>query len=185
ENGFAAQAKGKVTVSDDNGDTHIFTADGAGTYGTLSLDPSTGEWTYTLDNSSPDVQALAKGQVATDTFTVTITDQHGASTQTSVNVTVNGANDAPHDIELSGVVFGPSSGAGDAVADVTVSDVDSTAFTFVVRNPDGSESTSFEVTGSPGAYKLSLISVPVSSLPAFITIMAIDDHGATYTEPFD
>src|SRR5690606_29545361 len=105
ENGFAAQAKGKVTVSDDNGDTHIFTADGAGTYGTLSLDPSTGEWTYTLDNSSPDVQALAKGQVATDTFTVTITDQHGASTQTSVNVTVNGANDAPHDIELSGVVF--------------------------------------------------------------------------------
>ena len=41
------------------------------------------------------VQALADGQTAIDTFTVQVTDEHGASATQAVNVTVAGSNDAP------------------------------------------------------------------------------------------
>ena len=47
-----------------------------GVYGTLSVDAD-GEWNYALANSATNVQALAQGEHATDTFTVTVSDEHG------------------------------------------------------------------------------------------------------------
>ena len=41
------------------------------------------------------VQALAQGEHATDTFTVRVTDEHGASDTQTVTVDVYGSNDAP------------------------------------------------------------------------------------------
>ena len=66
----------------------------AGTYGSVSI-AADGTYTYTLDNSKPTVQALARGQLVTDTFTYTIADSQGATSSTALTVTVNGANDAP------------------------------------------------------------------------------------------
>ena len=66
----------------------------AGTYGSVSI-AADGSYAYTLDNSKPTVQALARGQSVTDTFTYTITDSQGATSSTTLTVTVNGANDAP------------------------------------------------------------------------------------------
>ncbi|QKV57522.1 MAG: hypothetical protein HT580_09985 [Dechloromonas sp.] len=66
----------------------------AGTYGSVSI-AADGSYTYTLDNSKPMVQALARGQSVTDTFTYTITDSQGATSSTTLTITVNGANDAP------------------------------------------------------------------------------------------
>ena len=66
----------------------------AGTYGSVSI-AADGSYAYTLDNSKPTVQALARGQLVTDTFTYTITDSQGATSSTTLSVTVNGANDAP------------------------------------------------------------------------------------------
>ena len=63
-------------------------------YGTPTIDQF-GNWTYTLANDRTNVQALAEGQTAIDTFTVQVTDEHGASASQSVNVTVTGDNDAP------------------------------------------------------------------------------------------
>ena len=48
----------------------------AGTYGSVSI-AADGSYAYTLDNSKPTVQALARGQSVTDTFTYTITDSRG------------------------------------------------------------------------------------------------------------
>jgi VCBS repeat-containing protein len=53
------------------------------------------------------VQALAVGETLTDTFTYTITDSQGATSSTTLTVTVNGSNDAP-------VIS--RSGAGDSAA---------------------------------------------------------------------
>src|SRR5262249_38724653 len=41
-----------------------------GTYGSVSI-AANGTWTYTLDNSDPDTNALAQGATATDVFTYT------------------------------------------------------------------------------------------------------------------
>ena len=60
-----------------------------------STSASPGAWTYTLDNSRAATQALAQGQHATDTFTVQVADQYGATDTTTINIDVVGTNDAP------------------------------------------------------------------------------------------
>ena len=66
----------------------------AGTYGTLVLGAN-GSYTYTLNNANPAVQALARNQAVSDTFTYTITDADGDISTTTLTVTVTGTNDAP------------------------------------------------------------------------------------------
>jgi VCBS repeat-containing protein len=55
----------------------------------VSVDGS-GNWTYTLDNSNPAVNALAAGNTLTDTITFTSDD----GTAVTQNITITGANDA-------------------------------------------------------------------------------------------
>jgi VCBS repeat-containing protein len=80
------------SVSAVNGSSGNVAADVAGTYGTLHLD-SDGSYTYTLDNSKEAVQALAEGVTATDSFTYTNSDNHGATSSASLTITVVGTND--------------------------------------------------------------------------------------------
>ncbi len=89
-------ATGTLTSSDpDNGATATWTGDDTGTYGTFSIDPNTGEWTYTLNNADPDTQNLAEGESDTEVFTVTVTDDNGARETIDVTITVTGTNDSP------------------------------------------------------------------------------------------
>jgi VCBS repeat-containing protein len=98
---------GNVLTNDtdvDTLDTHSVTAvngsasnvgqDVAGTYGTLHLN-SNGTYTYTLDNSKAAVQALADGQTVTDVFSYTNSDNHGATSDANLTISVHGANDDP------------------------------------------------------------------------------------------
>ncbi|MDH5987952.1 VCBS domain-containing protein, partial [Vibrio splendidus] len=59
-----------------------------------------GTWTYDLDNTNPQVQALGKGATATDTITVNSAD----GTPHQITITVNGTND-------TAVIGGTSAGA--------------------------------------------------------------------------
>ncbi|MBV6486588.1 MAG: hypothetical protein GHHEDOFH_00523 [Pseudorhodoplanes sp.] len=63
-----------------------------GRYGTLSIDDN-GHWTYELDEEAAD--SLALGQTRFETFTVRVTDSHGANDTQTITVTVRGSNDAP------------------------------------------------------------------------------------------
>ncbi|MEZ9145443.1 VCBS domain-containing protein [Vibrio sp. 10N.286.52.C3] len=89
------QASGTLAVTDvDTGEAHFATSstgstDIAGSFGTLHL-TDTGSWTYDLDNTNPNVQALGKGATATDTITVHSAD----GTPHQVTITVKGTNDA-------------------------------------------------------------------------------------------
>ncbi|MEJ6022380.1 beta strand repeat-containing protein [Ramlibacter sp. PS4R-6] len=79
----------------------------AGTYGTLSLS-SNGSYTYTLNNASTAVQSLAGGQMVTDTFTYTATDDDPSLPQTSsskITVNISGNNDAPVTVADMASVF--------------------------------------------------------------------------------
>ncbi|TKF95677.1 tandem-95 repeat protein [Vibrio lentus] len=94
------QTSGTLTVTDvDTGEAHFSNTDIAGTLGTLHLTDN-GTWTYDLDNTNPQVQALGKGATATDTITVHSAD----GTPHQVTITVNGTND-------TAVIGGTSAGA--------------------------------------------------------------------------
>ncbi|PBB51779.1 adhesin, partial [Mesorhizobium loti] len=87
---------GTLTAHDpDAGATATWSGNAAGTYGSFAVNATTGVWTYTLDNSKPATNALAEGASATETFTVTVTDDKGATSTQDVSVTITGANDSP------------------------------------------------------------------------------------------
>ncbi|WP_405046393.1 VCBS domain-containing protein, partial [Pseudomonas synxantha] len=74
----------------------------SGALGTLVAsvsDESTGDavgsvgWSYTLNNSA--AQYLAEGQTKTEVFTVTLTDDVGATVTKDVTITLTGTNDRP------------------------------------------------------------------------------------------
>ncbi|EPE99603.1 VCBS domain-containing protein, partial [Rhizobium grahamii] len=64
------------------------------TYGKFSVNQQ-GRWTYTLDNNDSDTQALFEGQTIQRTFTVKVTDSHGAYATQLVKITITGTNDVP------------------------------------------------------------------------------------------
>ncbi|MFR3458084.1 MAG: VCBS domain-containing protein, partial [Bilophila wadsworthia] len=54
-----------------------------------------GTWSYDLDNNLYAVRALAPGDSLTETFTYTVSDNHGGTSSNTLTVTINGTNDAP------------------------------------------------------------------------------------------
>ncbi|WP_175130054.1 VCBS domain-containing protein, partial [Achromobacter piechaudii] len=183
---------GQLTKSDvDTTDTHTWSVnnDGKGTYGTLTVD-STGKWTYTLDNTSAKVQALAAGQHVTDTITVTVDDGHGGTAQQVITITVNGTNDAP-------IISGTTSGAvtEDAVQNsvsgqLSKADVDTNdTHTWSVNNDGKGTYGQFSVDATgKWTYTLDNTSAKVQALAAgqhvtdTITVTVSDGHGGTATQ---
>ena len=56
---------------------------------------ATGQWTYALNNASDKVQQLNAGETKVETFEVTVTDEHGATSTQTISVTITGTNDIP------------------------------------------------------------------------------------------
>ena len=91
---------GHTDVDDDDADD-LWTAQTGtvGKYGTLDVSTA-GVWTYTLDDSDADTQALDDGDTVNDeTFSIATSD----GTTTTLTITVNGANDAA---SITGTVTG-------------------------------------------------------------------------------
>ncbi|MGY3855943.1 VCBS domain-containing protein [Aeromonas intestinalis] len=66
-----------------------------GTYGWLTLNAD-GSYTYVVDNSLPAVQALrTSGDVLSDTFNYGMRDANNASSQSTLTIRIEGANDTP------------------------------------------------------------------------------------------
>ena len=88
------QMSGVLTVEDvDNGQSAFQTPnDLTGTYGSFTFDTATGEWTYTPNEGSIELESLAEGVEVTDQMTVVSMD--GTASRTVV-VTITGTNDAP------------------------------------------------------------------------------------------
>ncbi|WP_422370452.1 VCBS domain-containing protein [Hoeflea sp.] len=90
----APTVSGQLTASDvDNGATQTWSGDAAGSYGSFTVDATTGVWTYQLDDGAAD--SLAAGESETEIFTVTVMDDFGATDTVDVTITITGTNDAP------------------------------------------------------------------------------------------
>ncbi|WP_153161663.1 VCBS domain-containing protein [Zoogloea sp. 1C4] len=142
----------------------------AGLYGVFALDTA-GNWTYTLNNANPTVQALGVGETLTETFPVATLD----GTPSTVTVTIQGTNDGPialpdtaatnEDVPVTFAVLGNDSDPDGDTVTVTGATVDPTKGTVVV-NPDGT------LTFNPAAN----VNGPVA-----ITYTIADGHGGTTT----
>ncbi len=116
------QATGTVSVSDvDFGEDQVKEQmNTAGLFGTFSI-TSAGAWTYVLDNTNADVQALGEGDTTVDTFTVTSLD---GSASDVVEITITGMNDGAEVIGDLGNVTEDGGNASTDAGTVSVSDVD-------------------------------------------------------------
>lgn len=81
-------ATGQLTETA-NGFGNTWSITVSATYGTATINPSTGLWTYVLNDAHPAVDALDGGDTLTDIFTVAVSDFIGTATRT-VSITING-----------------------------------------------------------------------------------------------
>jgi VCBS repeat-containing protein len=63
-------------------------------HGTFAL-AANGTWTYLLDNDDPEIDALAQGASADETFEYTVSDGAGGTATAILTITITGTNDAP------------------------------------------------------------------------------------------
>ena len=86
----AASATGTLTAADVDNDDDTFQANAAtAAYGAFTVD-AMGNWTYTVDDTNADVNALNDGETLTDSFDVLSQD----GTVQTITITINGANDS-------------------------------------------------------------------------------------------
>ncbi|WP_194293700.1 VCBS domain-containing protein, partial [Shewanella mangrovi] len=181
-------ANGTVTADDvDNGAVLSFSGNATGTYGSFAIDAATGEWIYTLDNANQ--QALAEGETHTDTFTVTVTDEFGATDTQLVTITINGTNDAP--VITSDTQYGTVQEDTTLTANgtVTADDVDNGAILSFSGNATGTYG-SFVIDAATGewVYTLNNESPIVQALAQgethneTFTVTVTDEFGATDTQ---
>ncbi len=146
EDGTPTQVSGTLTVTDPDPGEDVFqtpaSADLQGTYGAFTFDETTGSWTYTLDNSDPDTNALTQDQVVTDALTVTSAD--GTATDT-IEIAITGTNDS-------------ASISGDDSGSLTEDDSTTVASgNLIVDDPDSGEGvfaavSSADLQGTYGAF---------------------------------
>lgn len=110
-----------------------------GAYGSLTLNAD-GTYTYILNNALPAVQNLNAGDTLTDTFTYTVTDNHGGTGSNTLTVTIHGLDEpsgggtyaAPQTASLSvtaetGEAVPPGTGATSTLPDYLQPEGDSLA----------------------------------------------------------
>ena len=150
-------ATGTLTWSDvDNGATATWSGDAVGTYGSFAIDPNTGVWTYTLDNNDTDTDALAEGESAVETFTATITDEHGGTATQVVTVTITGKNDAPEITSAASEAEGDVIEAGNLDDGTPVPGTPSATGTLTSSDPDSGATATWsgDDTGVYGSFAI-------------------------------
>ncbi|MBO6784328.1 MAG: tandem-95 repeat protein, partial [Alphaproteobacteria bacterium] len=200
---------GKLNGSDaDNGANLAWSVvgGGAGAYGALAVDAD-GQWTYTLDNSTPELEDLDTGETVQEVFTVEVTDEHGATDTETVTITIEGNTDniAPvaRDDSLSGdedtvisgnVLADNGSGAdsdidGDALTVSLVSDVSDGTLSLNADGsfdytPDadfaGTDSFTYQVSDGRGGTDTATATITVN--PLNDAPVAVDDIVSTDEE---
>ena len=170
--------------------------DGAGTftregkYGTMTFvaSASGGDWSYVLDNTHVDVQGLGVGDTLSDeTFVFTTT---GVSSDFTVTITIEGANDAPVLARSQGTIEGQT---GQTLESINLLDL--------FNDPDGDE-LELTVTATFNESAISLddagfthtindedqtqtfSGAPQAEGTYVITVVAEDEGGATATSTF-
>ena len=124
----------------------------AGTYGTIAI-AADGSYSYTLNDTDADTQALAGGAAVNDVFTYTVRDAAGATATATISIAIQGANDGA---VITGTASGDvvEDGAAVVTGDLDATDVDSAAG-FVAQDGVAAAYGSFSIDAS-GAWTYAL-----------------------------
>ncbi|UPW17253.1 VCBS domain-containing protein [Agarivorans sp. TSD2052] len=90
-----AKVDGQLLATDPDHNEHLqwALANPHGQFGSLSINATTGEWQYLLDNKSAATLALTEGQQVVEHFVATVTDSSGQAVKHDVSVLVTGSNE--------------------------------------------------------------------------------------------
>jgi len=161
-------ANGNVLTNDtdvDNGDTKTVSGVNGtagnvghavtGVYGSLTLN-SDGTYTYTLNNSDSDTNQLAQGASAHDVFTYTMVDSQGATSSTTLTITITGTNDAPVITSTAADAAGAVTEAGNLDNGTVVAGTPSASGTLTSSDVDAGTTATWSgnVTGTYGAFAI-------------------------------
>jgi len=154
-------ASGTLVASDPDGpEGLVFEISGAsevgsnlvmiGSYGTLTLNKSTGAFSYELDDANSSVNALSTDENLTETFSIHVSDGELSSVPHELAIGINGVNDALADLSITNLNI-PEYEAGVTVGTITVTDPEGATLTYSLAS--GGDNELFEIT-SNGELKL-------------------------------
>lgn len=187
DDGSVTMAFGALSASDsDSGATFSWSGSATGAYGQLAIE-SDGSWAYTLDNALAD--PLRDGQVATDTFVATVTDDQGATATQDIILTIAGSNDGPVITTAAGGNTGAvAEGDETTFATGTLSATDPDAIAPVVwsGSADGAYGQFAIAENGEWSYALNnTLAEPLAqgqTISENFTATVTDDQGATNTQ---
>lgn len=110
---------GAIVASDVDGDTLTYSVTATAANGTVTIDTTTGQFTYTPNANYS----------GSDSFVVTVSDGNGGATTSTISIGVNPINDAPETNAVS------VTGDEDTLVSITLagSDIDGTVVGFVIK----------------------------------------------------
>ncbi|TWT55219.1 Cadherin domain protein [Rubripirellula amarantea] len=154
-----------------------------GLYGSITIGVN-GAYTYNVDNNNATVQALrTNADTLDDVFSYTITDSFGATSTTQITITIEGANDNPHDLTATGLNIAEDSSNGQSVGSVTASDIDSMdTFTYSLLDT-ASGRFAIDSSGNITVADSSQLDYE-DSITHTIIVQVTDASGGTYNESF-
>ncbi|PTR15411.1 VCBS domain-containing protein, partial [Pseudomonas sp. GV085] len=169
-------AFGDVDLADDAHVASVSAPSGAlGTLVATVSNESTGDaagsvgWSYTLNNSA--AQYLAEGQIKTEVFTVTLTDDFGAAVTKNVTITLTGTNDRP-----TLTITDPTGAMNEGNGAATLSDSGALSFADLDSNDvvTVSQSANHDLVWSGGT-------LGAAQAAALVAGFAVDQAGWTYS----
>jgi VCBS repeat-containing protein len=176
-------ATGLLTVVDADHDQSSFQAASFDTaYGSFTIDTA-GHWSFNLDNTDPDVQALSVDETMKETVTVKSFD----GTEKTICITIKGDNDAPSITSVEQIGEVTEDDVLVASGQVTASDVD-THDVLSYSTDDTSDYGSFDLNASTGEWTFTLDNDAHQNLAKgeshdeIFTITVSDGHGGTKTQ---
>jgi VCBS repeat-containing protein len=119
------------------------------TYGSIAIDATTGEWTYTLDNALAATQALKEGDSVTQTYTARVTDDFGAYVDQTITVTIHGTNDVPVISNAEAELAGSVTEAGNEDDGTPVAGTATVSGTLTATDVDTSATQTWSIQGTP------------------------------------
>src|SRR5690606_32784520 len=186
-------AGAELTVAEVEGEADNVGVAVAGAYGQVTINAD-GSYSYALNNALAAVQSLNVGQTLTDSFSYTVTDEHGATSQATLTITITGTNDGAHaGAAVTTIAEKPASVAGNVLANDT--DVDAGAELAVAEVDGVADNVGVAVAGAYAlptrrssdlySYALNNALAAVQSLNVGQTLTdsfsytVTDEHGAT------
>ncbi|EMI18985.1 Cadherin domain protein [Rhodopirellula maiorica SM1] len=155
----------------------------SGSYGAITIN-SDGSYSYAVDNSNAAVEALrTASDTLTDVFTYTMVDASGATSTQQITITIQGQNDAPHDMTATGMTIDEGTANGQVVGTVTTDDRDNADSVLYSLTDTANGRFTIDASGNIRVADSSQLDYEAATQHD-ITVRVQDAAGDTYDETF-